>query len=55
VVERVSDLVGDDGRRRTLSAAIREYKRTNSFERVGAEHFRIYRHVRNGTYLNSRA
>lgn len=45
VVERVRTLVTDDRRRRRLGAAIEAYKHANSFEAVGAEHCRIYRHL----------
>jgi len=49
IVERVRTLLEDDARRRRLAEVMRQYRRANSFEQVGAEHQRIYRHVSNDT------
>jgi glycosyltransferase involved in cell wall biosynthesis len=45
VVDRVRALVEDESRRRELADAIRQYKRANSFERVGTIHCRIYTRI----------
>lgn len=49
LVARVRRLVEDDTRRAELAEIMRQYKRANSFEQVGADHVRIYHHVANGT------
>jgi len=45
VATRVRRLVEDESRRRRLAVAMRQYKRVNSFEQVGANHLQIYRAV----------
>jgi len=50
VVERVRHLIERPARRRQLARIMTEYKRANSFERVGARHVRIYQHLRNGRH-----
>jgi len=49
VVDRVRTLLEDDAQRRRLADVMRQYRRANSFEQVGADHLRIYNHVDNGT------
>jgi len=49
LVERVQSLLEDDAARERLAERMTQYKRANSFERVGADHCRIYHHVASGT------
>jgi len=49
LVERVRSLIEDDTRLEQLSEIMAQYKRANSFEKIGADHQRINYHVDNGT------
>jgi glycosyltransferase involved in cell wall biosynthesis len=49
IVQRVRTLLEDDAQRGRLADVMRQYRRANSFEQVGAEHRRIYHHVSNDT------
>jgi len=49
VAKRIRQLLQDDSRRTCLAETTAQYKRVNSFEQVGIDHYRIYRQMENST------